>query len=77
MGRQVATQGLGLTCALLQRHAVAHVDVVYSDAASGWVIKESLKHHLNERERETQIDIVLVSVSNIKGGVMISVKDPL
>lgn len=39
----------GLTSALLQLDAVAHVDVVDPDVASGRVIEESLKHHLDTR----------------------------
>lgn len=42
----------GLTCTVLELDAATHVNVVYSDVASGWVIKKSLKHHLgNGREK--------------------------
>lgn len=43
---------MGLTSTLLQLHAVAHVDVIYSDVASGRVIKKTLEHHLKDRKRE-------------------------
>lgn len=44
-------QVVGLTCALLQLDAAAHVDVIYSDVASSRVIKETLEHHLEDRRR--------------------------
>lgn len=40
-----------LTCTLLQLHAVAHMDVIYSDVASGRVIKKPFKHHLDKRRK--------------------------
>lgn len=43
---------MGLTCTLLQLNAVAHVDVIYSDVASGRVIKKALECHLDDRGRE-------------------------
>lgn len=48
---------MGLTCALLQLDAVAHVDVVDSNVASGRMIKKSFKHHLDEK-RDTQVGII-------------------
>lgn len=44
----------GLTIALLQLDAVAHVDVVDPDVASGRVIKESLEHHLDTRHGDVK-----------------------
>lgn len=35
-----------LTCALCQRGAQAHVDVVYPNVSSGAVRKETFHHHL-------------------------------
>lgn len=48
-------QVVGLTCALLQLDAAAHVDVIYSDVASCRVIKETLEHHLEDRRRRKNI----------------------
>lgn len=41
-----------LTCALFQLDIAAHMDVVYSDVTSGWMIKKSLKHHLNDGTKQ-------------------------
>lgn len=44
--------GKGLTCALIQLDITAHLDVVYSDVTSGWMIKKSLKHHLYDGTKQ-------------------------
>lgn len=51
---QVTDRRAGLTSALLQLDAVAHMDVVDSDVASCGVIEESFKHHLNTRHGEVK-----------------------
>lgn len=48
------TDRQGLTSALLQLDAVAHVDVVDPDVASGRVIEESLEHHLDTRHGDVK-----------------------
>lgn len=47
---RMSGRSAGLTCALLQLDVVAHVDVVYSDVSSGWMIEKTLKHHLDRFE---------------------------
>lgn len=42
---------VGLTCALFQLDVVAHMDVVYFDVSSGWMIKKALKHHLKDGKK--------------------------
>lgn len=44
--------GKGLTCALFQLDIAVHMDVVYPDVTSGWMIKKSLKHHLNDETKK-------------------------
>ena len=43
----------GLTGALLQRRAQAHVDVVDPDVAFATVLKEPLNHHLAQETAQT------------------------
>lgn len=54
--------GKGLTCALFQLDIGAHMDVVYSDVTSGWMVKKSLKHHLND-EKKQRCDIKMFDCS--------------
>ena len=59
-------QVVGLTCALLQLDAAAHVDVIYSDVASCRVVKEALEHHLEDRRRRNDITIFIKTHAVLK-----------
>lgn len=75
MGTQVGGQVMRLTCTLLQLDAVAHVDVIYSDVASGRVIKKTFKHHLDMRRRGTEILQKLLSdkkTTNLVGDIVVN-----
>ena len=58
-------QVVGLTCALLQLDAAAHVDVIYSDVASCRVIKETLEHHLEDRRRRRRRKNITMFIKHI------------
>lgn len=45
------SRSASLTCALCQRGAQAHLDVVYPNVSSGAVSKETFHHHLPWRDR--------------------------
>lgn len=51
--------GFGLTCALFQLDVAAHMDVVYFDVSSGWMIKKALKHHLKDGEKKQNMKAVI------------------
>lgn len=61
--RAVDRRRAGLTSALLQLDALAHVDVVDPDVASGRVIEESFEHHLDARDTENEVLPISLNLS--------------